>query len=327
MQFSGNSEFRNMPQSGDFLPPRPSYRLSIRIRGFFHRVILVKIATWYMKYCRWRGISYPTDDNVDLGILPFNTVLKWSTKIREDEALSIAYAHSLGLPSPRLLSYGDEFNGEGGSIWMTRLPGQLLSEVWRVLSDAQKATIMSELDQCLLRLRQCRNPNSPRISSIKGSRIRSYRAPNGTIPPCRDKAALIDYLVSAGSSNINAADMQKIQRLAETSHSVVFTHGDLFRHNILVKDGHLSGIIDWECAGWLPEYWDYTTMTVRGSTSKSDWHLNIYSNPGFKYADELDAEAAIVLATQESWPRCEWFHLYFRRQGIHSILLVSSEIL
>lgn len=43
-------------------------------------------------------------------------------------------------------------------------------------------------------------------------------------------------------------------------YSVKFTHADLNASNILVEGGHITGIIDWEFAGWYPEYWDYTKM-------------------------------------------------------------------
>jgi aminoglycoside phosphotransferase len=37
---------------------------------------------------------------------------------------------------------------------------------------------------------------------------------------------------------------------------IIFTHGDFKAHNILVDDdGHLSGFLDCESAGWYPEYW------------------------------------------------------------------------
>ena len=45
-----------------------------------------------------------------------------------------------------------------------------------------------------------------------------------------------------------------------------FTHGDLSSSNILVRDGRVVAIIDWEMAGWYPEYWEYT----------SAWHVNPY---------------------------------------------------
>lgn len=45
-----------------------------------------------------------------------------------------------------------------------------------------------------------------------------------------------------------------------TPHAITFTHGDLHFSNILVGgDGHISGIIDWEFAGWYPVYWEYTS--------------------------------------------------------------------
>ena len=41
------------------------------------------------------------------------------------------------------------------------------------------------------------------------------------------------------------------------SHRILFAHGDLRPHNIMVKDGNVAAIIDWERSGWYPEYWDY----------------------------------------------------------------------
>ncbi|MCJ1336542.1 hypothetical protein MMC09_001818 [Bachmanniomyces sp. S44760] len=41
--------------------------------------------------------------------------------------------------------------------------------------------------------------------------------------------------------------------------STCITHGDLNSMNILVKDDNIVGIVDWDTAGWYPEYWEYTT--------------------------------------------------------------------
>ena len=40
------------------------------------------------------------------------------------------------------------------------------------------------------------------------------------------------------------ADGEAILKLLTVKHDIVFTHGDLDLHNIIVKDGHISGIID-----------------------------------------------------------------------------------
>ncbi|KAK6840103.1 hypothetical protein PG987_005969 [Apiospora arundinis] len=39
----------------------------------------------------------------------------------------------------------------------------------------------------------------------------------------------------------------------------VFTHGDLNPSNIFVRGDEVVGIIDWETAGWYPDYWEYTS--------------------------------------------------------------------
>jgi thiamine kinase-like enzyme len=38
---------------------------------------------------------------------------------------------------------------------------------------------------------------------------------------------------------------------------IVLSHGDLSPRNLMIHEGQLSGIIDWECGGWYPEYWEY----------------------------------------------------------------------
>lgn len=40
-------------------------------------------------------------------------------------------------------------------------------------------------------------------------------------------------------------------------HKIVFTHGDFRPANIIVRDGHVAAILDWELAGWYPEYWEF----------------------------------------------------------------------
>jgi len=41
---------------------------------------------------------------------------------------------------------------------------------------------------------------------------------------------------------------------------VYFTHGDLLPHNILVDGSTITAIIDWETAGFYPEFWECCRM-------------------------------------------------------------------
>ncbi|KAF7954302.1 hypothetical protein EAE96_005431 [Botrytis aclada] len=49
---------------------------------------------------------------------------------------------------------------------------------------------------------------------------------------------------------------EQYTRLIKPGGPFVLTHGDLNAQNIMVKDKHVSGIIDWERGGYLPEWWE-----------------------------------------------------------------------
>lgn len=84
-------------------------------------------------------------------------------------------------------------------------------------------------------------------------------------------------------------------------YSIKFTHADLRPFNILVKDGHITGIIDWEFAGWYPEYWEYTKMHWVARPFWDKFYQAIEQEAGIaKYPEELAAEVAI------------WTRMYFR---------------
>lgn len=49
----------------------------------------------------------------------------------------------------------------------------------------------------------------------------------------------------------------------------MFTHGGIASRNIIVRDGRIVALLDWEYAAWYPEYWDYV-FTLRGMDDL-DW--------------------------------------------------------
>ena len=51
----------------------------------------------------------------------------------------------------------------------------------------------------------------------------------------------------------------------------VFTHGDIAPRNIMVDETHrITGILDWETAGWYPDYWEYSNI-MRPAYGYEDW--------------------------------------------------------
>ncbi|KAJ2925333.1 hypothetical protein H1R20_g11795, partial [Candolleomyces eurysporus] len=54
------------------------------------------------------------------------------------------------------------------------------------------------------------------------------------------------------------------------SNKSVFTHGDIAPRNILVsKSGRILALVDWENAGWYPDYWEYANMLT--PSVDEDW--------------------------------------------------------
>lgn len=80
-------------------------------------------------------------------------------------------------------------------------------------------------------------------------------------------------------------------KLHESPHRIVFTHGDLAHHNILVEDGHVTGFIDWEAAGWYPNYWEFTTAW-RYQRHGCYWWQFIHDLGGKNFLEEFEGESA-----------------------------------
>ncbi|OSD00714.1 kinase-like protein [Trametes coccinea BRFM310] len=114
-------------------------------------------------------------------------------------------------------------------------------------------------------LRSIPPPDSDAVSALGGRPLNIIRCT--VIPrqfgPFQSQQAFKAAILSQVSLD-SAHLLPDLRRIAEPVHAkrhrIVFTHADLHPGNILVKDGRLAGIIDWERAGWYPEYWEYTMI-------------------------------------------------------------------
>ncbi|KAI1667871.1 Phosphotransferase enzyme family protein [Pyrenophora tritici-repentis] len=69
-------------------------------------------------------------------------------------------------------------------------------------------------------------------------------------------------------------------------HGIVFTHGDLKPNNIIVKDGRMTAIIDWEMLGWYPEYWEFVKAFYI-EFFKDDWASHLIGVLTPYYCEQL----------------------------------------
>ncbi|KAF7889850.1 uncharacterized protein EAF02_002265 [Botrytis sinoallii] len=139
---------------------------------------------------------------------------------------------------------------------MDRVPGESLEKIGPQLLWDEVVVLADEVADHLVQLRKF---TSDKLQAPDGSLIRdSTFGPQGALhfwtsdvdewwarvePSIRDKSRK-DHL------------MEQYSLLIKPGGPFVLTHGDLNVQNIMVKDKHVSGIIDWEHGGYLPEWWE-----------------------------------------------------------------------
>lgn len=218
-------------------------------------------------------------------------------------------ARAAGLPVPRVICYGEHPDMPHApiSILMTTMPGCELNTVYRTMTPEQQATILSELKQYLDVMRRWPNPwGANRICSVSGTAVRSVRVPSHSMGPFESELELNKFLLShTWSGDFKSPEeyeeaLAKAKEMKSIPHKIVFTHGDLVHHNILVHDGHVSAILDWEAAGWLPEYWEFTTAW-RFMNPRHWWYDVVKALGGGDYLKEFECEKALMLLTSCSY--------------------------
>ncbi|KAJ5492699.1 hypothetical protein N7539_001445 [Penicillium diatomitis] len=292
----GSSICKSTPK----VPSSPG-KLRLRAWGIVHEA-LYYISEWY---CACFGIQF--DANIIQ--LPFGLVLKWTDRTSLEEAAAMHMARAAGMPIPKVLCCGEHPNApynRNFSILMTRLPGSPLENSADTLLVESEDPWLFELRECVIAMRRWTSPHSAEICSAIGTSIRSPRVPGHIMGPFADENEFNDYLLSTASGHGFDTTAEYIKALEQANeirnypHRITFTHGDLKAHNILVgDDGHLSGFLDWESAGWYPEYWDFTTAMRYGTNS---WWFQVASwIGGDQYRRELKCDIALNSLTVDSY--------------------------
>lgn len=194
----------------------------------------------------------------------------------EEAALRLVAEHTL-VPVPELYAadYFPRRGEEHGSILMSLVDGSLLQAVWDGLDSGARERVCRELWGIVMQLRQV--PRPPAVGSVyqcraDGSPSRDILLEDLNKPPSPiltdgDLRARIHdrYLHFNGGSY-----PEDLPSLLLRSSACVFTHGDLTPRNVMVDDaGRITGVVDWENAGWYPDYWEYANI-MKPSRDK-DW--------------------------------------------------------
>lgn len=220
-------------------------------------------------------------------------VIKWPCEEPELDGHRFAMMNT-DVPTPRIYRTR-QWRGHL-AIEMEFLPHcATLQECWHELSDKQKQQIVDQLSGYIEELRSLEPSaaQSSKVSATNGGPCRDVRV--GSAKPFGpfDDIAGFHRCLRGGVEQDAAQEIfgEKVVDIHNRPYDIRFTHGDLGVQNILVRNGRIKAIIDWECSGWYPEYWEYTKAHYNSALLPEFYEL--LRQRITRYDPELVAERAL----------------------------------
>ncbi|PWY83202.1 hypothetical protein BO94DRAFT_536673 [Aspergillus sclerotioniger CBS 115572] len=163
-------------------------------------------------------------------------------------------------------------------IVMKYIPAMSLGTAWPSITEANKSSIVEQLRCIFDQMRALPSPGFygsvnrgpvPHRYFFSGERDPAVTGPFQTEEEF-GKAITLRSQTMWIESNIHSFFSDYLARhlpSALRNHPPMFTHGDLYRENVLVRKTvdsvtneeayEVAALVDWEAAGWYPSYWEY----------------------------------------------------------------------
>ncbi|KAE8308125.1 hypothetical protein BDV41DRAFT_581712 [Aspergillus transmontanensis] len=151
----------------------------------------------------------------------------------------------------------------------------------------EREQLSKDLKSFLSQLRCIPNQTSYCFGNSHGGPLNDHRFPSGTGGPFHRISGFNTFLVH---SYVRKETNDKIAAVHAHPYRSVFTHADLHPSNILIDRGRLSGIVDWECAGFYPKYWEFTKLMYGAERFPEIQDIIRDAFAGGSYEEELEAE-------------------------------------
>lgn len=215
-----------------------------------------------------------------------DSVIKFGAGVDAREAQTLQFIKkATTIPVPNAIS--DRPN----TIVMDYIEGYNLEDCWVRLSSEEKRGIAEQTRDIILQLRSFK---SSYIGAVDRGPAVDMRKSTYIGGPFDSESEFNEFLFQNMVSSSPSLYSTAMRQAMRTNHNIVFSHGDLNLHNILVKDGAIVALLDWEYAGWYPEHWDYVKFCV-ASCHEPAWHnLGTVIFPT-AYPDELIIDQCYAL--------------------------------
>ena len=239
----------------------------------------------------WIGRHLYGTRNLRSQQLPFGLWCKFPSEGAREAATMRFISAKTSIPIPTVVDFvpGIELTGSGEDyLILTTISGThpRPSEYTKSQRDSLGKQIRAYVDQL-----RAIPASGPEICTFGGGSYNNLRMGWNPTCPFADLDAFNAHLLSLVPPRIRE-NPTVIAALAKR-HRIVFSHNDLLPRNILVDhNGQLVGILDWEMAGWFPEYWEYTTAL--GLSVSQPW---IEMLKGMFGEYELERQAESILSS------------------------------
>ncbi|OJD20949.1 hypothetical protein ACJ73_07711 [Blastomyces percursus] len=175
----------------------------------------------------------PTQTDQPVKYLPLGLCLKRGRRYTDNEAnsLRLVEKESPIINAPKLIDHV-RVDESSGFVLMTQVYGHALSQVYYRITYEEREQIAKDLARWIMELRS--HPQQ-----IEPPYCKCIWRPNLRPHPEQHR------------------HQRPIARLYEKKYDVCFSHSDLNMTNIIIRDGRLFELVDWENAGFKPEYWEF----------------------------------------------------------------------
>ena len=289
--------------SGSCIPPPDGTRtqhegtahLAIR-NNFLRRSLTLLALKTTARFFRRDGACVPISKNIIVKTDPF---------VHLSEATTMEFvAANTSIPVPRV--YCSFVHRNRAYIVMERISGMSFPAASKALSDADLANIFAQLRHMIQELRALPPPPGAGVGSCIGGSLRDSRIPRSR-PRFGPFRSIQDFHLwlrdglrpEDHPERENDEDWEAIKKMVAKQDgswpAPVFTHGDLNPSNIMIRDGQVVGIIDWEFAGWYPCYWEYTSAWY-GNLTRRWWQNSIA-----RFLDPSPEELEMEITRQKWW--------------------------
>ncbi|OGM40932.1 phosphotransferase enzyme family protein [Aspergillus bombycis] len=206
-------------------------------------------------------------------------VVKYGPLVTENEGYALLFVESrLNIAAPRL--YAMYYNQDTLYIVMEYIPSVSLGMAWPSLTEKNKTSIVGQLRCIFDQMRALPPPGF--YGSVNGGPVphryfysrENDPAVTGPFQTEEEfgKAIVLRSQAMWSESNRHSFLSDYLARhlpLVLRDHPPMFTHGDIYRENVLVRkivnpitndeeeEYKVAALVDWETAGWYPSYWEY----------------------------------------------------------------------